>query len=89
MAKQEQIRAAKRQSAIIQSYKNVFATPEGEIVLKDMMFHFGVLRDNYTGDVNLLLIREGERRVVLSILEKLNIDVQGIKERIDRYANEE
>jgi hypothetical protein len=89
MSKQAQIKSAKRQSNTFQAYKNVFNTPDGEIVLKDMMFHFGVLRDNFTGDVNLLLVREGERRVILSILEKLSVDVEGIKERIDKYANEE
>lgn len=87
--KQKQVQAAKKQAAVIQAYKNIFGTHDGETVLKDLMFHHGVLRDNFTGDVNLLLIREGERRVILRILEQLNIDVQGIKERIDQYANEE
>ncbi len=73
MQKSEQIKKAKSQTSLIQAYQNVFKTSDGEKVLKDLLFRCGILRDNFTGDVNLLLIREGERRVVLDILQKLNI----------------
>ena len=89
MKKDKQVVLAKAQAATIQAYQNVFGTHEGELVLKDLMMRHGVLGKMFDGDVNSMLVREGERRVVLDILEKLKWDVAQLKERIDRYANEE
>ncbi len=87
--KSKQVTLAKRQAATVGAYQNVFGTSDGELVLKDLMHKYGVLGNLYDGDVNSMLVREGERRVVLDILGKLKWDVSQLKERIDRYANEE
>jgi hypothetical protein len=89
MSKSSQVSLAKKQAAVIGAYQNVFGTSDGELVLKDLMQRCGVLGNLFDGDVNSMLVREGKRQVVLDIIEKLKWDVSQLKERIDRYANEE
>lgn len=43
----------------------------------------------YKGDVNDLLIHEGQRKVILDLLSILKIDVVKLKERVDEYVNNE
>lgn len=75
---------AKKYAALMSAYQNIFKSPEGEMVLKDLMAAHGILTNTYNGDVNNMLLKEGERNVVLRILSILKIDMNAIYERIDR-----
>lgn len=75
---------AKKYAALMSAYQNIFKSPEGEMVLKDLMAAHGILTNTYNGDVNNMLLKEGERNVVLRILSILKIDINAIYERIDR-----
>lgn len=64
------------------AYKKVFNTPDGEIVLEHLLRVAGVLNPKITTNPSTLLIREGQRHVVLSILRILGRDIPELKEQI-------
>jgi len=88
MQEDKMLQLAKEQASLVQAYMNVFKTEDGERVLKDLMETHGVLKHSFSGDVSALLIGEGERKVVLAILKKLNANTAFMTERIERYAKE-
>lgn len=67
----------------LEAYDQVFKSPAGQIVLLDMMKQHGILSSTFKGDINDMLIKEGERNCVLRILHILKMDVKEILERID------
>lgn len=83
------VKKASQQAGLVQSYQNVFNTIDGKAVLFDLMKKHGILSSSFDGNVNTLLVKEGERKVVLEILNKLNYNVNKMKERIDEYVNQE
>lgn len=69
----------------ILAYKSVFATQDGQIVLADLMRHFGYTNHSTFsegGDVNQTLVREGQRTVLIHIGRRINSD-PAINEEID------
>lgn len=85
----EIVKKAKSQVKVFQSYKDVFLSPHGEVVLKDLMTKYSLLNSTFSGDVNEMLIREGERKVVLHILSVLKINITELNERIKEHARDE
>lgn len=79
---------AESYAELMSAYQNIFKSPEGELVLKDLMSTHGILSNIYSGDVNQMLIREGERNTILRILSILKIDINSIYERIDRETKD-
>jgi len=73
---------------LMSAYQNIFRSPQGEIVLKDLMSTHGILTNTYKGNVNDMLVKEGERNVVLRLLSILKIDINAIYERIDRETKD-
>lgn len=85
-----QLKRAKRQVAIAQSYKQVFGTPEGKRVLNDILKHAHVIEPSYIrGDAHETSYREGERNMALRLLAMLNIDIQELQKRIQEGEQEE
>ena len=80
-------KAALKQLARYQDYNSVFNSPSGKRVLLDLMNKYSVLSPMYKGDVNELLVHEGQRKVILDILNILKIDVIKLKERVDEYVH--
>lgn len=66
------------------AYKNIFTSVDGEKVLKDLMDNHWILKSSYNGNTNDMLLREGEKNVILRILHILDIDINALYERIDR-----
>ena len=59
---------------LIVSYKNVFESPEGQLVLEDLCKRAPLLRKGLNGasvDVNTLLVLEGQSNVVKYIYEMI------------------
>lgn len=80
---------AKKSLVKVSAYKRVFSGLDGEIVLKDLMAAHSVMNSTFVSkDVNEMLLKEGERNVVLRILKLLNIDEAQLKERIESYEKE-
>ena len=77
-----------RRIGIIQAYKDIFLSAAGRDVLHDLMAAHGMLDNTYRGNVNDMLLKEGERLVVLRILKYLNINVQELRERIEEHEKQ-
>lgn len=78
----------KMYAEMMSAYQNIFKSPDGELVLKDLMSTHGILSNTYKGNVNDMLVKEGERNVVLRVLSILKIDINAIYERIDRETKD-
>lgn len=76
---------ARKKLEVIEAYQAVFRSPNGEIVLKDLMKIHHVLSNTFNGDANQTIFKEGERNVVLRILSLLNMDAANLLERIEQY----
>ena len=71
------------------AYKSVFNSPDGELVIQDLMKQCGLLNPQITTDTNLLLIQQGQQRIVLSILRILGKDAAEITEQIKESMKHE
>ena len=79
---------AKRSVAKASLYQEVFSSANGKRVLQDLIKTHHMYGSIFDGDVNSTLVHEGERRVVLRILNILKLDVQSLHERIESYDEE-
>lgn len=70
------------------AYVNTFNSPDGKIVLKDMMSRCHMLSSTFQGTVKNMLINEGERLMVLRILKMCNINPNKLRERIEKYERD-
>ncbi len=68
-------------------YQKVFSGPDGSAVLYDLMNAHGMLT-SHSSETNKMLLKEGERLVVLRILSILKTSPQQLLERIDENVDE-
>lgn len=68
-----------------EAYQRVFASPDGQIVMRHLMKKFNVASPSFVnGDTHATAFKEGQRHVVLSVLKFVNKDInQEIKEYIE------
>lgn len=71
-----------KQKSIVQAYKNIFESPEGQVVLLDLMRTHNVMNTTIGEDSHKTYFKEGERNVVLRIMTILKWDMQILEERI-------
>lgn len=81
-------RAAKAKD-LVNAYKTVFNSDQGQVVLWDLMKNANLLCKQYAGDVNELLLNEGKRELVLLILAKINTDPSDLIKRMEEGYNRE
>lgn len=67
-------------------YKRVFGTPEGKIVLADIMRRARVLSTTFAKDPYETAFREGERNVALMILSEVKLDIEQTKELLNEES---
>lgn len=58
---------------MILTYKRVFDTDDGKIVLDDLMRSCHMKNTTFDGDIHRMAFNEGARSVVLRILETMNV----------------
>lgn len=87
MAK-SRVKDAQQGVALLKAYRSVFDTPQGRVVLYDLMKNHSVLSSTFRGDVNQMLVKEGERNTILRILTILKTDPKQILERIEEHERE-
>lgn len=85
----ERIKRLKNQIHITKLYREVFNTPQGEEVLNHLVKESGLLDTKLTTDTNLLLVQQGQRRIVLSILRTVGRDPHQITKQIEESMNYE
>lgn len=74
---------------ITQAYQTFFSTKDGQIVLYDLLKTGHFMHTSYTGDVNDMIFREGERNIVNYILTKMNIDVGELRKFLHEQEQQE
>ena len=74
---------AKRSLAKLADYRETFATDQGKRVLWDMMKQFMMTRSFVPGDSYATHFNEGQREVLLHILNKLKTDPKKLLQQID------
>ena len=74
---------------LISYYKSVFGTPDGQIVLKDLMFtHYFFETTHVPGDPHAIFLNEGQRSVInrIAFMIKVNPD-EFLKQTVEKEAN--
>lgn len=70
-------------------YQTIFSTPEGQKVLWDLMSNHHIIGSTFSSDTHEMALKEGERNVVLRILQILKIDVISLAKKIEEGLKEE
>lgn len=71
------------------SYQAIFNTPDGQKVLWDMMSNHHMIGSTFSKDTHEMALKEGERNVVLRILQILKIDIDTLAKRIEEGLKSE
>jgi len=80
---------ARKGLAKVTDYQTVFNNPVGKNVLMDLMSTHSMMSSTYRGDsVKDMLIKEGERNVVLRILTILKANTKQLLERIEEHEKD-
>jgi hypothetical protein len=71
------------------AYKKVFNNPAGEMVLNHLLKECGILNPKITTKTELLLIQQGQRHIVLSIVRILGKNEKEILKQIQESLEKE
>lgn len=64
-----------------QAYIDVFTSPRGKEVLKDLVEAHWVLKSTFHPDINEMCLREGERNAILRILTIIDTRPEEVERR--------
>lgn len=87
--KEAQVRAAKRQLATVSDYKQLFRSPIGQKVLLDLVATHNVMAPIFNKDHSEMAFAEGERNVILRILNYLGTNVTEMLKLIEQSNDEQ
>lgn len=76
---------AEKSLSTFKAYSQLFDSPLGKQVLQDLFKNHAMLHSTFNGDIHQMLLKEGERNVILRILTILKMDVAQLEERIRNY----
>lgn len=79
--------AQKYQEKTIIAYKKVFESPEGQLVLHDLMRKHGVVGGTFQENANLMYFKEGERAVVFQIMQVIGVDIQEFRDSYEEIVD--
>lgn len=68
----------------VASYQSIFSTEDGKKVLYDLMKVHNVMGSTFSNNSNEMILKEGERNVVLRIMHILKIDPSKLIEEIEK-----
>lgn len=78
-----------KKDRVAQAYQAVFESPQGEVVLAHLAKNCHVFEPvAVQGDPYMTYMRDGERRVVLSILRMLDYDASKLQQLMENTQNE-
>ena len=72
----------------VQMFRDVFETDEGKEILAILARKFHVYKFMQTPDPYISAFQEGQRSVVIQILEILKTDLDGVKRRLGQMDDE-
>lgn len=70
------------------TYRRLFNTEDGQVVLADLMKRFHIFRGVYDEDIHGMVLMEGERNVVLHIIDTLAITPEAYVEKYTELQRE-
>lgn len=74
----------RRRSELVEAYRAVFESPQGEVVLEHLTKTCHLFEPTFiAGDTHQSALREGERRVVLSILKMIGTDLGKLQQMME------
>ncbi len=79
----KKVSASKRKYDLYIKYKQVFETPEGQAVLSDLMKTFHVMHSTLSDSPYETHYKEGQRSVVVRIIETLKVDPDQMKQLLE------
>lgn len=68
----------------INRFKKVFSGPDGEKVLDDLIQEYGVMSTSYSENPHKMYFREGQKSVILNLLEILEVDPHQYRKYLER-----
>ena len=77
-----------RRDRLAEAYQAVFNTPEGEIVLAHLCKNAFVFEPTFSPLPHEMALNEGSRRVVLSIIKMLGIDLFKLRNMMEDLQND-
>lgn len=83
------IKKANKKVALYADYQSMFASPMGINVLHDLMKTHYVMGSTFDVNTNEMILKEGERNVVLRILHILKINTKELLKNIEDANREE
>ena len=78
-----------RRFKVLKAYKDLFSTPNGQLVLADLMKECGVVKSSYRGNPDDLLFNEGKRIIGLYVLANTNVDLSALTKMLERQSQED
>jgi hypothetical protein len=69
------------------AYRDLFATPDGISVLRDLVKQCGVLKLEFNPDARMAAWEEGRRSVLIQILKTIHTDEARMIEEIERLQS--
>jgi hypothetical protein len=79
-----------RRTQVRESYRSVFESPQGQDVLRDIVDSGYILKCTFVrGDPHETILREGQRRLALSILRKVYKNDGELQQVIRNTLNED
>ena len=80
----------KDRARIHDSYRSVFQSANGQVVLSHMMKKFGVTTPSFVqGDAQATAFKEGQRHVVLTIMKFINKNQEELAAQIQQHIEDE
>jgi len=83
MAKKKVSDEAQQKRSLLIDYRATFRSEDGERVLKDLMANHHVFTGTFDKDPMVMAFREGERSVIMAILDKLRVDPEKFAKMYD------
>jgi hypothetical protein len=82
-------KAARKPITRALNYQAVFKTSDGQKVLWDLMKNHHMISPTFSKDTHEMALKEGERNVVLRIMQILKINVDSLAKKIEEGLKEE
>lgn len=80
--KKEPSKRSKAAASTINAYRRLFASEDGQIVLKDLMNSCAMSRSVIGRDIQETYFNEGRRSVILGLIGTINMDTKKVEQLI-------
>lgn len=76
----------KKRRAIDAAYRRVFNSPDGKLILQDLMEQHSITGTTFDPNPQVSALKEGERNVVLRVMSILDMSSEKVLEKIKEHS---